>query len=85
MSEQESANQSNLKDLLATLRETHSILKATENRLSYLATNTSQDEDKEESTPKGETATLESLHIIANLIARKTSNIAGHTSAIVGN
>ena len=86
MSEQDTqSKQTSLKDILAKLRETDSIMETTESRLGYLATNTPLDTAKESSTPTGESATLEALNVIANQIGRKASNIAGHTNTIVGN
>ena len=79
------AKQTSLKDILAKLRETDSIMETTESRLGFLATNTPSDTMKESSTPTGESATLEALNIITNQIGRKASNIASHTNAIVGN
>ena len=78
------AKQTSLKDILAKLRETDSIMDTTESRLGFLATNTPSD-TKEASTPTGDSATLEALNIITNQIGRKASNIASHTNAIVGN
>ena len=86
MSEQkETEKQSSLKDLLSSLRETNSILDTTESRLNYLATNSPADVAKSDSTPSSESATLESLHIIATLLGRKAGNISRHTNTIVGN
>ncbi len=85
MSQDTVEKQTSLKDILAKLRETDSIMETTESRLNYLATNTPLDTAKEASTPTGESATLEALNIIANQIGRKASNIAGHTNTIVGN
>ena len=85
MSQDTVEKQTSLKDILAKLRETDAILETTESRLGYLATNTPLDTAKSMETPKGESATLEALNIIANQIGRKVSNIAGHTNTIVGN
>ncbi len=86
MSQQDTqSKQTSLKDILAKLRETDSVMETTESRLNYLATNTPLDQAKESSTPTGESATLEALNVIANQIGRKASNIASHTNTIVGN
>ncbi len=85
MSQDTKEKQTSLKDILAKLRETDSIMETTESRLSFLATNTPSDTMKESSTPTGESATLEALNVIANQIGRKASNISGHTNTIVGN
>lgn len=86
MSQQDTqSKQTSLKDILAKLRETDSIMETTESRLNYLATNTPLDTAKDKESPTGESATLESLNIIANQIGRKASSIASHTNTIVGN
>jgi len=85
MSQDTIEKQTSLKELLAKLRETDSILETAESRLSYLATNSPQDTAKDNEKPVGESATLEALNVIANQIGRKASSIAGHTNKIVGN
>ena len=85
MSEVTQAKQTSLKDILAKLRETDSVMETTESRLGFLATNTPSDTIKESPSPVGDSATLEALNVITNQIGRKASNIAGHTNAIVGN
>jgi len=84
MSQDVQAKQSSLKDILASLRESDSILDNTESKLNYLATNTPSDNPKTESA-SGESPTLETLNSIAQSIGRKASNIAKHTNTITGN
>ena len=79
------AKHQSLKEILAKLRETDAIMATTESRLDYLTNGSSPEDKKEDSTPQGDSATLDALNIIANQIGRKASNIAGHTNSIVGN
>lgn len=84
MSNESATKAISLKEILAKLRETHSLLYTVDGRLNYLANNAPTEASKD-ATNSGEAATLDSLNQIANALGRRASNIASHTSKIVGN
>ena len=82
----EKPHSTSLKSLLSRLREINAILDSPEDQLDFLATATPQDK-KESDSPVSEdsSATLDSLSMQIDKLARKSNHIAKSTSIIVGN
>lgn len=75
---------SSLKDLLMRLREINSTLADSEAKLDFLVTNSPQDESKEDSSPSGDTATLDTLNNVVDRIGRRANHMSKSTNIIVG-
>lgn len=84
MSQDTKSKQISLKEILASLRETNSLLAGIEGKLEFLATNSPMEEAKEIDLASGENPTLDALNAVKNSLGRRASNISKATNTIVG-